>query len=83
MSKNLDKIMAKYDKIILLGDFNSTMSEEPMKEFCQLSDLQNLIKKTCYKNADNPTSIDVILTNKKAYLENNFTIETGISDHHT
>ena len=54
-----------------------------MKEFCQQYDLHNLIKEpTCYKNADNPTSIDVILTNKKEYFTNNSAVETGISDHH-
>ena len=59
------------------------MSEEVMKEFCQLYDLENLIKEpTCYKNADNPTSIDVILTNNKEYFANNSAVETGISDHH-
>ena len=83
VSKNLDKIMSNYDNSLLLGVFNSTMSDEPMKEFCQLYDLDNLIKKTtCYKNADNPININVILTNKKTCFENNSTVETGISDHH-
>ena len=83
VSKNLDKIMSKYENLLILGDFNSAMSEEAMKEFCQLYDLENLIKEpTCYKNADNPTSIDVILTNNKEYFANNSTVETGISDHH-
>ena len=37
-----------------------------MKDFCDLYDLENLIKEpTCYKNAENPSSIDVILTNSK------------------
>ena len=50
VSKNLDKIISKYENILILGDFNSTMPEEAMKEFCQLYDLQNLIKEpTCYK----------------------------------
>ena len=66
VSKELDNYLANYDNILLLGDFNSTMSEKPMKDFCELYDLQNLIKgPTCYKNASNPSSIDVILTNRK------------------
>ena len=37
-----------------------------MKDFCELYNLENLIKDpTCYKNASNPSSIDVILTNRK------------------
>ena len=83
VSKDLDKVMSKYENILILGDFNSTMSEEAMKEFFPQYDLHNLIKEpTCYKNADNPTSIDVILTNKKEYFTNNSAVETGISDHH-
>ena len=34
MSKNLDKVMSKYD-ILILCDFSSTMSEEVKKEFCR------------------------------------------------
>ena len=36
VSKNLDKIMANYDNIVILGDLNSTMSNVPMKNFCEL-----------------------------------------------
>ena len=31
VSKNLDKTMANYDHILILGDLNSTMSEVPMQ----------------------------------------------------
>ena len=34
------------------------------------------------KNPDNPTSIDVMLTNRKNCFENSIAIETGLSDHH-
>ena len=33
VSKGLDKYLGNYDNILLLGDFNSTMSERPMKNF--------------------------------------------------
>ena len=50
VNKGLDKFLGNYDNILLLGDFNSTMPERPMKNFCELYDLQNLIKgPTCYK----------------------------------
>ena len=43
----------------------------------------NLIKDpTCFKNARNPTSIDLMLTNRKNNFCNSMTIETGLSDHH-
>ena len=83
VSKSLDKTMANYDNILILGDFNSTMSDVPMKNFCELYNLENLIKEpTCYKNPNNPSSIDVILTNNKNSFQNSMATETGLSDHH-
>ena len=83
VSKELDKFLGNYDNILLLGDFNSTMSEKPMKEFCEMYSLHNLIKEpTCYKNINNPSSIDVILTNRKNSFQNSMALETGLSDHH-
>ena len=37
---------------------------------------------TCYKNANNPSSVELILTNRKTCFHNSMTIETGLSDHH-
>ena len=83
VSKNLDKTLANYDHILILGDLNSTMSEVPMQNFCELYNLENLIKQpTCYKNPTNPSSIDVMLTNTENSFQNSKAIETGLSDHH-
>ena len=58
---------AKYENIILMGDFNSEMSEEPMQIFCNTYNLKSLVSKpTCYKNIENPSCIDLILTNKSS-----------------
>ena len=66
VSKKVDKHMKIYDNMIIMGDFNSELSENAMIEFCETYCLQNLIKEpTCFKNPDNPSCIDVILTNKK------------------
>ena len=65
----LDKLLGNYDNILMLGDFNSSQAETSMKVFCETYNLENLIKDpTCFKNARNPTSIDLMLTNRK----NNF-----------
>ena len=54
-----------------------------MKDFCEMYDLENLISgPTCFKNANNPSSIDVMVTNRKTSFQNSMTIETGLSDHH-
>ena len=47
----LDHYMSKFDNFLLLGDFNSEMSELVMKNVCDTYNLGNLIKEpTCFKN---------------------------------
>ena len=83
LSKGIDKNLSSYDNFLVIGDFNCPVAEKEMKEFCEIYDLENLIKKpTCYKNPSNPSSIDVMLTNKKGSFQNSMTIETGLSDFH-
>ena len=83
VSRELDKYLPKYENLLLLGDWNSAITEKYMKEFCETYNLENLIKgPTCYKNPENPSSIDVMLTNKKLSFQNSMTIETGLSDFH-
>ena len=79
----LDQNMCKFDNLLLLGDFNSEIKEKSMSEFCDIYNLQNLIKQpTCFKSTQNPSSIDVILTNKVRSFQNSLVIESGLSDHH-
>ena len=79
----LDKMVPKYDNLLMLGDWNSEVKEQDMKEFCEMYALENLIKEnTCFKSCDNPSSIDVILTNKKYSFQNSTVVETGLSDFH-
>ena len=69
VSNGIDKYLAKYENIIL--------------GFLELYDLKNLIQQpTCYKSLENPSSIDLMLTNRKNSFENNMTIGTGLSDFH-
>ena len=83
VSKELDKFLPYYENLLLLGDFNSSISEKEMQEFCEMYNLVNLIKEpTCFKNPNNPSSIDVMLTNRKDSFQNSMAIETGLSDHH-
>ena len=54
-----------------------------MKVFCETYNVKNLINEpTCFKNPLNPSSIDVILTNKVRSFQESKVIETGLSDHH-
>ena len=83
LTTNLNHYLDKYDNLILLGDFNSQMNEPDMEEFCKLYNLSNLIKEpTCFKNPNNPSVIDLILTNRPNCFQGSMTIETGLSDFH-
>ena len=83
ISNGIDKVLADYEHFLILGDFNSQMSETNMKNFCDIYDLENLIKEpTCFKNPNNPSSIDLMLTNKRNSFCNSIAVETGLSDCH-
>ena len=77
----LDQQMSKLHNFLILGDLNSEIKEPSMKDFCDTYNLKNLIKDpTCFKNPVNPSSIDVILTNKWRSFQNSQIVETGLSD---
>ena len=59
VEKSLDYQIGKYENLILIGDFNSQMEEDAIKEFYDTYNLKNLITEpTCFKNAQNRTLID-------------------------
>ena len=83
ISKEIDANMNNYENLILIGDFNAVNSDLSLTAFCEMYKLKNLITDpTCYKNPNNPSLIDVILTNRKRSFQYSKTIETGLSDHH-
>ena len=80
---NLFHYLSHYDNIILLGDFNCSVSETSMSTFCNTFCLKSLIKvPTCYKSTENPTCIDLILTNRPRSFLNSTALEVGLSDFH-
>ena len=83
VGKVLDTHSKTYDNIVLVGDFNEKESESNTKSFLEEHNLKNLVKEpTCYKNPQNPSCIDWILTNKSRYFKNTTTIDFGLSDFH-
>ena len=83
MGKNFDKYSSNYENFILLGDFNCEPSEQPLKDFCHIFSCRNLIKeKTCFKNPQNTSRIDLILTSRSKSFQDSMVIETGLSDFH-
>ena len=64
LRNSLDLHSSKYEKILILGDFNVEIEKEDIKSFCENYNLKSLIKQpTCYKSPNKPTCIDLILTN--------------------
>ena len=83
LSKGLDIYMNKYDNILFLGDFNSETSENYLNDFCNVYNLRNIVKEPiCFKNPENPSCIDLFLTNRPRCFQNTVAVETGISDFH-
>ena len=82
LGKLLDNYTQKYERIIVLGDFNMEPNSPQMVSFLDDYDLYNLIKKpTCFKS-DPPKCYDLILTSNKHNFISTNTSETGLSDHH-
>ena len=66
IGKDLDVLTSKYDNIILMGDFNAEPADTVVSDFCEIYNLKNIIReKTCFKNPNNPSCIDLIITNKQ------------------
>ena len=83
ISTGLDQFSATYVNLILLGDFNVEPEEVNMLDFLNIYNLKNLVKqKTCYENPENPSCINLILTNSHRSFQNTNVFETGLSDFH-
>ena len=54
-----------------------------MKVFCKTYKFLGFVREsTCFKNPDNPSCIDLILTNKHLSFQRSCAIKTGLSDFH-
>ena len=83
ISNGIDAYCKKYENILIMGDFNVDVKEVSLDLFCNQYKLKSLNKDpTCYKNIDNPSCIDLFLTNSAKCFESTCTIETGLSDFH-
>ena len=74
---------SSYDKFLLAGDFNVQESEPCMQDFLEEFNAKNLVKgNTCFKNINNPSCIDLFITNSCNSFQSTTTISTGLSDFH-
>ena len=66
-----------------MGDFNAEAANAPVSNFCEIYNLKNIIKEmTCFKNLNNPSCIDLIITNWAKSFSNSMVIEPALSDFH-
>ena len=78
---DIDQFSATYDNLILLVDFNVEPEEVNMLDFLNIYNLKNLVKqKTCYKNPENPSYIDLVLTNSHRSSRKIQTLRVNIYD---
>ena len=68
---------------MLVGDFNAEESEPCLSQFLYEYNAKNIVKEnTCFKNALNPSCIDLFITNSPLSFQNTTTVTNGLSDFH-
>ena len=83
VGKAYDLYNRYYEKVLLTGDFNAEETESCIKSFLSQYNLKNLVRdKTCFKNTDNPSCVNLFLTNSPNSFQHTTTISTGLSDYH-
>ena len=83
LSTYLDLHSTTFEKVLILGDINVGIEEQLTKAFCDKYNLASLIKQPkCYKNLNNPTCIDWILSNTPRSFQSTCLIETRLSNFH-
>ena len=83
VSNALDLYTDKYDKFVLVGDFNAEENELYIGDFLELYNAKCIVKDpTCYKSIQNPTCIDLFLTNSPLSFQHTTTVSNGLSDFH-
>ena len=76
-------VYSNYDKFLLAGDFNVEEDKDCLQEFLFHYNAKNLVKeKTCFKSIENPSCIDLFITNSYQNFQSTTTVATGLSDFH-
>ena len=68
---------------MLVGDFNMEESEPCLLQFLYEYNAKNIVKEnTCFKNALNPSRIDLFITNSPLSFQNTIAVFNGLSNFH-
>ena len=74
-------VYSSYGRFLLAGDFNVREDECSLKELMEEFHAKNLVKEEiCFKNIENPSCIDLFLTNSWQSFQNTAAVSTGLSD---
>ena len=85
VSSVLDKCLTECRSVYIIGDVNINFQNLPENviNFLNMYNLKNLVcEPTCFKSVDNPSLIDVILTNTPNRVASHLNTCVGISDCH-
>ena len=76
-------VYSSYEKFLLAGDFNVEEHQPCMQDFLNDFNAKNLVKEnTCFKSINNPSCIDLFLTNSYNSFQKTTTVSTGLPDFH-
>ena len=77
-------VYSNYDKFLLAGDFNAEEGKnESLDDLMDAFHAKNMVKEpTCFKNPQNPSCIDLFITNSCGSFQKTTTVSTGLSDFH-
>jgi hypothetical protein len=85
LSSLLDKCYMECKSVYIMGDMNINFNNLPckMEQFMNQYGLTNLVKgPTCFKSPQNPSLIDVFLSNTPQRISSHLNISIGLSDFH-
>ena len=84
ISNSLDLYLREYGRFVLIGDFNMSDSDQCFSDFNSQYDAKNIVKEpTCFKSLNNPSTIDLIVTNTPRSFWNTKTFKNSLSDYHS
>ena len=85
LEKMVEKCQCLGKSVFVMGDLNIDFSKEttPLSGFLETFGMKNMVKgATCFKSVNNPTSVDVILTDSWSRISECINVSNGISDYH-
>ena len=83
IDKTIEFYSKTYDKILIAGDFNADVSDIKLDTFSNIWNLKSLGKEaTCCKNPNNPSCIDLFLTNTIRSFQETQVLEARLTDFH-